>query len=1508
MLDTTLQENSMYDNPATRATLVADGKLCTELFFINYLGFLGLYALNDSRGYMKTYEQTEKKLKINEIADDNHDASLIVKLCVESGVLAEAKTLQVTKLLALIKQRTVRSKDIDEVRVRSLVEQTMLHVKPMAAPVKAVVEAFMGGTIDVKEFARQIYDVSKNNIYRPYTTEFRTLVLKGQYTDYFTVMKRGGAVAPPANQTGSTPALATKPTAPAKTAVPAKPAVPQGPGAADFDKAVADAVAAANGDGGVAVGALETYQHTFPLRGMEIVNGIVAAIGRLPLSAFNNGWRRGNDRRRFAADLELRAMEAAIDTKDWVKVRVDAADSFGSMTNPPADIVNKAKEIASKAVKAFGVPTDANFDSWQALSSIYLVLFPANKEREDDLGALIKPGDATSHNIHLMPLLASASYGSAHLLDAGTLSPKALAWARKYGSSVRGTKLIVSAAMTSTIWSQIGVDDKLLWLAANWTSEGARKVSGFMRSSRVPVNVVTATTAARERAVALIDKKWADASLMQQMRSASNNDGEGFVMSVAAMAAAAAMVEARKSLEVPARVKDFFQLDNPWGTAPEVTQLITYIASLPISTAAEVDVFAGFMKQITTPTRRRTIRNSHVINLASGDVRNSGVQWLGWSFLHRFTPDGVVSAGSEIIRVDLTKTSPEVAEWIRQFGDIGIIKVKPVEMKNTKEAFAEAVFAAVTIPDKRDMSYVVDPAVIEEVKAMSTDEWYALIKRMWETKRHPDMFKTRQDYLYSLVANDHLETSKFPGLLRAANRFVTNEVSFDDTRNMSSYYISTEYLVAPLTAEKVKIIKNYLTSQLRYSGSNVPYDDSEVAALLDSGVEANLFDADSEDVAASMAKAVLATDPDLYGISVQKAMDAGNEAMKPIIAAIGASNPLASKAFPSYRWAWGIDGATMTEILKDTNAALTADAAAGKFDPRYDPVRLLTSNPAVKSRVDPDFIPLVKRVYFKFVSGYEEPTITITPWVDEIDLAEIKPAPTQVSQSTGSVFSNLLDLRSKVKFLQGATKTDEAVRALVQPIFDEIKAGRMTRVNGHGVDILVEIGKEYGISGDDLRACVSASFKHYADSNAKPVDYAEFAEQLQKNCTDYVSTTDMAVIIKKLTSSESKACQEAIINMAYTSSSNGAVSKSFIDAVRAAGNERSVMNRLKKTSIMGQAVARINGDPNGVRIDVTPARMNEFLKYNDVDVAAVGTIDVKRLEDFGQLSDKLNAVIPPLALTEDTSPSAKRQRIVELHKSNKYNHDPALGLEVKRVFSVNLSGQRDRFDAWLTKNPTSKIVTLYHGTGTYAAQFLLRYGFRIIKSTDGSVTGRMLGDGIYFADNINKSMLYMSNAGYIRQAGQEGYVFKCKVALGQRPRDHREGYAERSSLVSNEWSIFSTDQIVIEEAYHGVSRREHEIQTLLVEAADQYSPSVSSFMFMDGLIPLGNDLLTDFDKLPKLGAHVSIETSAKGPIVNIRHDKTVKPVDRCYRYGEELYAMARAKELKEFLALLHNRY
>ena len=95
---------------------------------------------------------------------------------------------------------------------------------------------------------------------------------------------------------------------------------------------------------------------------------------------------------------------------------------------------------------------------------------------------------------------------------------------------------------------------------------------------------------------------------------------------------------------------------------------------------------------------------------------------------------------------------------------------------------------------------------------------------------------------------------------------------------------------------------------------------------------------------------------------------------------------------------------------------------------------------------------------------------------------------------------------------------------------------------------------------------------------------------------------------------------------------------------------------------------------------------------------------------------------------------------------------------------------------------------------------------------------------------------------------------------------------------------------------------------MLGESSMSSRYNTSTFMFMDGMVPIDKTLLVDFDKLPDFGNHVTVETSAKGPIVTIRHDTTVKPVHRCYRWGGELQSVEKARELTAFLKLLRNTY
>ena len=1516
--NTVLYENSMFTTPAERATLVQDGKLCTELFFINYLGFLGLYALNDSRGYMKTYEQTEKHLKINEIADDNHDASLIVKLCVDAGVLPEAKTLQVTKFLALIKQRTVRSKDVDSVRVRALIEQTLLHVKPMGPLVKPVVTAFMDGTVDIKEFARQIYDASKNNAYRPYTNEFRTLVLKGQYTDYFTVMKRGGTVAPPANQAAGVPAnvkpaaIAPQTGAPTPAPVRTAPNLPKVPTDAEFDAFVKKAFEMAGGKSVQVYQALDAYVLSHPIRSSIMVDGVKAAIKRLPDTVFTGKWDQSSGSTQWAAVVELRLIDALStvgkwDTAYWSSLSTADIRAMNNQHDP--GIVAEIREQVRRAVVAFGIPTASRIDDWIKLSALAReVLTPT--ERDTHFASMIAEKSATAHNMHIKTLLVNRLPGTPWLYSADALDPKAATWIRNFGQKVGGTDVIVSSAMTTPMWNTISIDDKMLWQADNWTVEGALKGDRlWSKALRMP-SITQTTQAARDKMVDILGASAYDPAHVEQMYAVMTSPD--FLIEMSALAAMRAMIATKKPVRIPSAVvgKMKIAVDTDASATTEAIQLTRMLRAIDVSTPAGTNEFMDFMKAMAGDSGGRVgaLPASMPVDIKA-PLKSSNIQWLPWVGLYRVDVPGVREGhASRTLVVSREACHPEVAAWIEQYGSAANTKIIFSATFTSVQDLADEMFMAFTDKDEsaKNKGYIVPDDIFDQIKALKSDWWYESAKRIWEKKRTPTTFRTVSSSLYSFMNGRRLEWAQFSEMTEAYYKFFMNEVPSADLKDVDVSTLQIGHLVPPLTTDKMIKAERAAASEYRYNSSS--FDEYHANALFHAGITQKIFAPGFAPLATMMlAQVARATDTDRYAQSCVMAMNEGFDPVRPIIiAAVNSGEVLTPDEFAPYRWAWGVDGDKVTAMIEEANANHAERAAAGTYDLQWTPFKLTPGQYVSREKFDEEFLKTVTAtVQSRRFGDAGAPVLITAPWLDEINLDVVKPAP----KDPNGAF-NLYAVENGLKGLGGVTKGDEIARKFIIDAYDIIGKSDKAKssIFGNTIASLIKMSRLHGVDADVIKGGVKNTFEAYAKRGAKPLDYAELAGYLGEEGGDYVSTEDMGMIVKKLASSTSAACLAAITDLAYTSTSNGQVSKTFIEAVRAANVERAMINRLGKTSIMSQAVTRINGDPKGVKVDVKPERMNDFLKYNDVDVTVIGSTMVSRLEDFGSVNDKLNAIIPDLYLEEDTTPGVLVQKARDLHRSNRYNHSPALGLEVKRSFKVTLPGQQERFDRWLAANGQTKIMTLFHGTGTYAAQFLLRYGFRIIKATDGSVTGRMLGDGIYFADNINKSMLYMSNAGYIRQAGQEGYVFKCKVALGKRPRDHREGNAERSGLVSNEWSIMSIDQIVIEEAYYGVSQRRDDIRRMLNEAADQYSPNVSSFMFMDGMIPITPDLLVDFAKLPDFGAHVSIETSAKGPIVNIRHDSTVEPVDRCYRWGEQLTAASKKKELKQFLDLLQNRY
>lgn len=145
--------------------------------------------------------------------------------------------------------------------------------------------------------------------------------------------------------------------------------------------------------------------------------------------------------------------------------------------------------------------------------------------------------------------------------------------------------------------------------------------------------------------------------------------------------------------------------------------------------------------------------------------------------------------------------------------------------------------------------------------------------------------------------------------------------------------------------------------------------------------------------------------------------------------------------------------------------------------------------------------------------------------------------------------------------------------------------------------------------------------------------------------------------------------------------------------------------------------------------------------------------------------------------------------------------------KVNKVYNINMDSTA--FKAFIEKdklNPRSeskgKVETfMIHGTGSIAAAFISKFGFRDIPEGVGiATTGKMLGPGIYLAKDVDKSLSYIGDAGYSKGKGSEGYMFECQVCLGEYGVDFKDGRGHK--LVSPEWVAKKfQEQILVTKLY-----------------------------------------------------------------------------------------------------------
>lgn len=267
-----------------------------------------------------------------------------------------------------------------------------------------------------------------------------------------------------------------------------------------------------------------------------------------------------------------------------------------------------------------------------------------------------------------------------------------------------------------------------------------------------------------------------------------------------------------------------------------------------------------------------------------------------------------------------------------------------------------------------------------------------------------------------------------------------------------------------------------------------------------------------------------------------------------------------------------------------------------------------------------------------------------------------------------------------------------------------------------------------------------------------------------------------------------------------------------------------------------------------------------------------------------------------------------------------------LGILVIRMFDVSIPQQHAQWPAFKARMeannlPNDYMSTVFHGTGSVAASMILRYGFTIPEFTaDAGMSGRALGDGVYFTDVSDKATLYIGDSGY--RGGLSGYLFEMDAQLGNPAiRDsspspdtdgpvfnHRSGgfpeATNHQDFISPEWAVFDPHaQVRIRRAYEvrimdgakieALVKGKVTYQKLVAEEEETMSfkefqlmkaeggkeKHTATYIFADGMVPVGRGEAIPWKKAKIKG--VQIESGQQGVIISVTSSRVKE--DTVYR-------------------------
>lgn len=368
-----------------------------------------------------------------------------------------------------------------------------------------------------------------------------------------------------------------------------------------------------------------------------------------------------------------------------------------------------------------------------------------------------------------------------------------------------------------------------------------------------------------------------------------------------------------------------------------------------------------------------------------------------------------------------------------------------------------------------------------------------------------------------------------------------------------------------------------------------------------------------------------------------------------------------------------------------------------------------------------------------------------------------------------------------------------------------------------------------------------------------------------------------------------------------------------------------ILDWFRKSALLRNSLNSVKNDEIHALVDVDPKRMNQLMRFNNIKFPTSGIRVTKttKLSDIAKLSGTFD--LEPLKTSdENLDQKALDRRTAEFDVFNKYRHGN-IGIKFLRSFNVAIPSQIEANKIWNEAHPNDTVMDpVFHGTGSVAATFVLRYGFAVISASDSSVVGRMLGNGIYFSNVLDKCGQYVSDSGYSRGLGRKGYVFQMKANLGKEGVDYK---AQAAGLVSPEWCVFHpNDQLNIYKAHFvelvdksqideikqraGLNEDFFKVEQFKEHLNESQTPETKgcvSYTFMDGTIPVSDSVVVDFEEFDptEYGSHVTMAPSGLGPVIYIQVDDPT--INEIYAVRYTVRFMSRGADLQRFQDLLAKR-